>query len=294
MQMLRVRHVTRYRYAKPVRFGEHRMMLRPREDADQQLLFERLSITPEPLSLRIERDGLGNFVAIARFDGASNELCFDNELLVARQVESPVFRVPLPGLTPFPCMSPADLDLGLDAWARRFLGRRETPGLPMIAAMTAYIHRSFSYRRRLEPGVQSPEHTLALRSGACRDFAVLICAAARTQGLKARFVSGYVHCPLPEDGPAPTAGGHTHAWAQVLTPEAGWVDFDPTSGRVGPVGLIRLAVADDPAEIVTIEGAYHGEAADFLHMHVEVAVEAAPAAFHSPPQFEPLPLWSVA
>ena len=76
--------------------------------------------------------------------------------------------------------------------------------------------------------------------------------------------------------------------------EAGWVDFDATSGRVGPAGLIRLAVADDPADIVTIEGAYQGAAADFLHMHVQVAVEAASPPLHSLPQFEPLPLWSVA
>ena len=292
MQMLKVRHITRYRYAKPVRFGEHRMMLRPREDPDQKLLFERLSITPEPLALHIERDGLGNFMAIARFDGASNELCFDSELWVARQLEPPLIGVPLPGLKPFPRVLAKDLNL--NAWAGRFLDRREMAGLPAIAAMTAHIHRTFTYRRRLEGRAQAPEHTLALRSGACRDFAVLICAAARTLGLKARFVSGYVHCPDPEGGPKRAGGGHTHAWAQVLTPEAGWVDFDATSGRVGPAGLIRLAVAEDPADIVTIEGVYHGAADDFLHMHVEVAVEVASPPLHSLPQFEPLPLWSVA
>ena len=85
MQMLEIRHVTRYRYARPVRFGEHRMMLRPREDPDQNLLAERLKITPEPEDLRIERDALGNFVAIARFGGASRELCSDSDLIVARR-----------------------------------------------------------------------------------------------------------------------------------------------------------------------------------------------------------------
>ena len=292
MQMLKVRHITRYRYARPVRLGEHRMMLRPREDPDQTLVFERLIITPEPRMLRIERDGLGNFVAIARFEGVAHELCFDNEIIVARHLEPPRSEVPLPGLRPFPRILAEDL--GLEAWASRFVGRRAAAGLPAIAAMTAYVHRTFGYRRRLERGVQSAEQTLALRSGACRDFAVLICAAARALGLRARFVSGYVHCADSADAPASPVGGHTHAWAQVFTPEAGWVDFDATSGRVGSAGLIRVAVADDPADTAPIQGVYDGAADDFLHMEVAVMVEAAAPSVDSVPSPEPSPLWSVA
>ena len=293
MKLLKVRHITRYRYARPVRFGEHRMMLRPREDADQRLLSERLVITPTPQRLRLERDPVGNFVAVAQFAGQASELRFDSEVVVALQIEPPPLAVPLPALRPFP-RSPAD-DLGssVEGWASRFLGRRAAAGLPAIAAMTAQVHRAFAYRRRLERGVQSPEQTLALRSGACRDFAVLIGAGARALGLKARFVSGYVHCGDIGDAPR-SAGGHTHAWAQVLTPEAGWVDFDATSGQVGSEGLIRVAVAEDPADTVPISGSYQGEADDFLHMEVAVAVEAASPLPDSLPRFEPSPLWSVA
>ncbi|HEX4098754.1 MAG TPA: transglutaminase family protein [Caulobacteraceae bacterium] len=291
--MLKVRHVTHYRYARPVGFGEHRLMLRPREDPDQRLVFERLRITPEPEMLRIERDRLGNFVAIARFGGAAPELCFESELVVARELEAPLPLPPLPGLRPFPRGVQAE-DRDLDAWAARFLDPRCAPGLQAVAAMNAHVSRTFTYRRRLEPGVQSPEQTLALRSGACRDFARLIVEAARRLGLTARFVSGYVHCPDPGEGPARTGSGHTHAWAQVLTPEAGWIDFDPTSGRLGPQGLIRIAVAEHPAEAVPIQGVYDGAAEDFLDMHVEVSVQAAERPVDSPPRFEPSPLWSVA
>ena len=292
--MLRVRHVTRYRYARPVQFGEHRMMLRPREDSDQQLVFERLSITPEPAWIEVQRDAHGNFVAIAQFDSAWSELCFDSEILVAPQPGLlPPDGIPLPGLRPFPRGVVAD-DCDLETWARRFVGRRARPGLAALAAMNAHVHRAFAYRRRLERGVQSAAQTLALRSGACRDFAVLLVAAARSLGLTARFVSGYAHCAEPDDGSGATGGGHTHAWAQVLTPEAGWIDFDPTSGRVGPGGLIRIAVADDPAEALPIQGVFFGEAADFLHMQVEVAVEMAVGPVNSQVQLEPSPLWSVA
>ena len=291
--MIRIRHITRYRYARPVRFGEHRMMLRPREDPDQALLSELLKITPEPVAVRIERDGLGNFVAVACFSGAADELCFDSELVVERRAEASPPIPPLPGLTPFPVRSPRS-DLGVARWARGFLGRRSEAGLAVVAAMNAHIHKSFSYRRRLESGVQAPDQTLALRSGACRDFAMLIVDAAKTLGLEARFVSGYVHCPEVDDEPLRPGGGHTHAWAQVLTPEAGWVDFDPTSGRVGPDGLIRIAVADQPRDALPIQGVYLGSADDFLGMHVEVDVRATVEVPRPALEVEPSPLWSVA
>ncbi len=268
-------------------------MLRPREDPDQTLLFERLRITPEPETVRIERDALGNFVAIARFRGAAAELCFDSEILVARKLEPNPIGIPLPGLRPFPVRGHDDA-LDVATWAQRFRGRRAGGGLQAVAAMNAHVHHAFSYRRRLEPGVQRPEQTLALRAGACRDFAMLIVEAARTLGMTARFVSGYVHCPGQDGELERMGGGHTHAWAQVLTPEAGWVDLDPTSGRIGPEGLIRIAVVEHPGDASPIQGVYVGAANDFLHMQVEVEVSASVPNSMSPAEFEPLPVWSVA
>ncbi len=290
--MFRVRHVTRYRYAKAVRFGEHRMMLRPREDQDQELLFERLIITPEPRRIELRRDSQGNFVAIAQFRDAGRELCFDSEVVVARS-PSPLLDIPSPALWPFPVDVLAD-ESDPALWAERFMARTGGAVLPAVAGMNDFIHRSFGYRHRLERGVQTAQETLRLRSGACRDFAVLLVAAARSLGLHARFVSGYVHCPALGNEPQSLAGGHTHAWAQVLTPEAGWVDFDPTSGKVAPQGLVRVAVADDPAEAVPIEGVFLGEAADFLDMQVDVAVQCEAPASNWPPRLEPSPLSSVA
>ena len=67
MPVLTVRHVTTYRYKQPVAFGEHRMMLRPRDSYDQKLLDSNLEITPEPVDIRWVHDVFGNCVAIARF-----------------------------------------------------------------------------------------------------------------------------------------------------------------------------------------------------------------------------------
>src|ERR1700675_1602820 len=67
MPILTVRHVTTYHYKQPVAFGEHRMMLRPRDDDDQKVLESELRITPEPSQLTWTQDIFGNHVATARF-----------------------------------------------------------------------------------------------------------------------------------------------------------------------------------------------------------------------------------
>src|SRR5437879_6095973 len=84
----------------------------------------------------------------------------------------------------------------------------------------------------LRPGApQAPLETLALGTGSCRDFAMLMIEAVRSLGLAARFVSGYVYSSSQKAGRA--GGGHTHAWVRVFLPSCGWVEFDPTNGIVG-------------------------------------------------------------
>ncbi len=80
MQLLTVRHVTTYRYRHPVSFGEHRLMVRPRDSYDQRLLEANLHIIPEPSELRWVHDVFGNCVAIARFSGTACELRFDSTI----------------------------------------------------------------------------------------------------------------------------------------------------------------------------------------------------------------------
>jgi transglutaminase-like putative cysteine protease len=296
MQVLRVRHVTRYRYARPVSFGEHRIMLRPRDDDDQKVILHRLVITPEPLELSFVRDGLGNWAGLARFAGASNELCFENEIHVQR----PLARLtqdadlePAPAGAP-PFLRQLDADRAVAGWAKGFLtydGVR--PTLATLTAMNRAIRTGFRYRRRLEHGVQSPAQTLALRSGACRDYAMLLIAAARALGLQARFASGYVHCPGGTRSRR-RGGGHTHAWASILTPGHGWIDFDPTSGAAGPHGLVRVALAEDPVNAIPIQGVYFGKADEFLGMDVEVTVDSHADSALAAAQSEPDSLQSVA
>src|SRR5207244_10579107 len=140
------------------------------------------------------------------------------------------------------------------------------------------ISREFTYIRREKMGVQEPQETLALRTGSCRDFAVLMMEAVRSLCLAARFVSGYLYVPS-SDREGHVGGGATHAWVQVYLPGAGWIEFDPTNGIVGNRNLIRVAAARHPRQAIPLSGTYEGSREDFIGMTVEVAVTGeAPAA----------------
>jgi len=300
MPLLTVRHRTTYRYRQPVAFGEHRMMLRPREGHDQRLLEARLEITPKPSELRWLHDVFGNSVAIARFAGRARELCFDS---LVRLDHQPLLALdfaldPHAETWPFGYAAEEIPDLArsierhwpdpehaVDAWARRFLAPRGmTRTLDLLSGMTHAIRREFDYIPRHERGVQDPARTLASRSGTCRDFAVLMMEAVRSLGLAARFVSGYLYSPARDsagDRDMNRGGGNTHAWVRVYLPGAGWVEFDPTNGIVGNRDLIRVAIARDPRQALPLHGTWTGFPADSLGMTVEVDVaaerETAPA-----------------
>jgi transglutaminase-like putative cysteine protease len=288
MPSLTIRHLTTYRYRRAVAFGEHRMMLHPRDSHDQRVIQVALKISPEPTSLRFVQDAFGNHVGIARFSRRSNELSFES---VVRVEHSPrdgfgledagrPFRVnysihELRDLAPYLERHQLDPIDEVCRWARQLLRPGGAIGaLELLTRLSQAIHKGFLYRRREEKGVQSPIETLRLGHGSCRDFAMLMIDAARSFGLAARFASGYLAVPL-EDPQEPTSSsgrGSTHAWAQIYLPGAGWIDFDPTSGSVGNVDLVTVAVVPDPRHAIPLHGTYVGFPSDHLGMEVQVSV----------------------
>jgi transglutaminase-like putative cysteine protease len=284
---LSVRHVTTYRYRRPVAFGEHRMMFRPRDSYDQRLLSCDLDISPRPAELRWIHDPFGNCVSIARFTRKARELRFESSIVLdhapekgpdvrleeyARAYPFPYHPDELPDLAPSIERRYEDPNGDIERWVRRFLRQgAPTPTGELLKTLTYAIKEGFTYVRRSESGTWTPVATLALGRGSCRDLALLMIEAARALGLAARFVSGYIYVP-DRDAPTRLGGGSTHAWCQVYLPGAGWVEFDPTNGIVGNADLIRVAVARDPAQAVPLTGTWYGEPGDDLGMEVEVQV----------------------
>jgi transglutaminase-like putative cysteine protease len=302
MSILSIRHLTRYRYRKPVRLGEHRMMFRPLESYDQRLLSSTLEISPDPSQLRYVHDVFGNCVGIARFATPASELVFESRVRLEHaplpafagvdgEVESYGGTMPfaysaedMPDLIRSMERQHPDPEGALERWARSFLRNDGRTGLQaLLADMTQSIHSDFRYATRLYGTAQAPTETLQSRTGTCRDFAMLMIEAVRSLGLAAQFVSGYIYSPpLQVHGLTKLGGGHTHAWLRVYLPACGWVEFDPTNGIVGNADLVRVAIARDPRQALPLWGSWDGEAGDFLDMEVEVDVVCEDEARRSP------------
>ncbi len=151
--------------------------------------------------------------------------------------------------------------------------------MQLLIAMTQCIRQDFTYTRRGAPGTRHPLRTLELRSGTCRDYALLMMEAVRSLGLAARFVTGYLYDENLVGGETDlVGGGETHAWLQVYLPGAGWVEFDPTNALVAGRNLIRVAVTRDPSQALPLSGTYFGAPEDDLGMEVRVQVTAEPDA----------------
>ena len=299
MPIVSIRHRTTYRYRNPVAFGEHRILARPQEGPDQRILSAELVVTPNPSAQRYLADVAGNLIEAVAFKGRSDRLTFESFVTLDHTPATPAFDDETESLGPsgrflYDPLDMADLATSVarrfedpagevEDWARRFVRPVGATGLrSLLADMTTAIHREFSYGVRLEGPPQSPLETLERRSGSCRDFAMLMIEAARSLGLAARFVSGYVYSS--SGGGRRLGGGHTHAWVRVFAPHCGWVDFDPTNGIIGSRGLIRVAVACDPRQTIPLHGTWAGMAGSYLGMDVEVdvAAETEPMAQPAP------------
>ena len=290
MQRLTVDHKTTYTYRTAIKFGDHRLMFRPRDSHDLRLLDAKLTVQPKAEILWLH-DVLGNSVAVASFNTPSDRLYFRSMIVIDRypftEPEFPIedyartlpFSYPaseLPDLSTTIECHYSDPERRVTEWTRRFFNRTgATETEDFLIKITGAIREEFKYEERTDPGVQSPVETLDRGVGSCRDSALFMMEAVRSAGLAARFVSGYLYDPAIDGVESEISGaGATHAWVQVYLPGAGWMEFDPTNGSHGGHHLVPIAVAREPAQAKPVSGTYKGDSRDFLEMSVEVTVRA--------------------
>ncbi len=287
MRTIEIVHRTRYDYAEPVTLGEYRLMFRPRDSHDLRLLHTDLAITPAG-TIRWVHDAFGNSIAIASFAEAAQVLEFVSTIRLEHFGTPPELAPIEPYAAKLPFSYPADEapdlaryierqypdpDAALSLWAKEILESEGGDTFATLSRMCAVIHETFTYSQRFEPGTQPPAATLEQRSGTCRDFALLMMEGARSLGLAARFVTGYLYDPALDRAPGiESAPAHPHAWMEVYLPGAGWMEFDPTNGIVGTDRLIRVAVARDSEQAMPIKGSFVGPPGACVNTVVDVQV----------------------
>jgi YD repeat-containing protein len=282
MPRLSIRHETRYEYERPVTFGQHRLLVRPRDGHSLRLIEASLSLSP-PGATRWTYDALGNCVCWYQPMGEATTLRIVSRLTLDRypaplaSADDPHSTFPViydqadrMALAPFTMPVEVDPDGVLLTWVRSLNGPPAEPVLAFIERMNAAIHDEMIYAARNECGVQTPAHTLRTRRGTCRDFAWLMVEGLRSLGFAARFVTGYLFDPKAGAGEVRGATA-THAWCEVFMPSLGWTEFDPTNGLAESADLIPVAIARTPAEAAPVSGTLVGDPGR-SELHVEVDV----------------------
>lgn len=282
MTRLIIRHETTYAYERPVRFGPHRLLIRPLDSHASRVVEARLAFSP-PGETHWTYDALGNSVCWLTPGAESDRLSIVSELVIERYpaplqpppADDPHTAIPVvyggqdrPLLTPF--IEPVDDDERgvLLRWIRSRAPQPGEPALPFLLRLNQSIHDDFAYAERQEEGVQEPWRTLELGSGACRDLAWLMLEAVRRLGFAARFVTGYLYSPRAGQL---RGAGSTHAWCEVFLPDLGWLEFDPTNGLAESTDLIRVAASRTPAEAAPVAGSIFGDGGQArLTVHVDV------------------------
>ena len=270
-------HQTRYRLDRHVKLWPHEVRLRPAAHCRTPIESYSLRVEPGGHFLNWQQDVCGNWLARLVFTEEADHLDIVVDLVADMTVINPFdfFIEEYAEAYPFayapqlqrelvPYLETDTLTPRLAAWitaARKDLLR---PGMRTVDFLVALNHKAqqdVGYIVRMEAGIQTPEQTLELGLGSCRDSAWLLVQTLRQFGIAARFASGYLIQLAADqkalDGPSGPERDFTdlHAWTEAYIPGAGWIGLDPTSGLLAGEGHIPLACTALPSSAAPVIGA---------------------------------------
>lgn len=289
----RVVHRTTFSYSALMTDGYTVAVLVPRPTPWQEVLDSQVTMTPTPSEVDSYLDPFGNLVTQFGLHEPHRSATVEAvSALAVTERPRPVDDTPweqvvatldamtgddavdigfLRGASTF--VKVDELGLQLSAMARESF----TPGRPMVEAVADLCNAIFDHYD-FDANFSELSTPLAAvldqRRGVCQDFAHVAVGCLRSIGLAARYVSGYIET-VPEPGQPRLVGADaSHAWCSVWTPQAGWVDFDPTNGHLPPNHHVTVAWGRDYADVTPVRGVMIGPATS---QTLEVSVDVAPS-----------------
>jgi transglutaminase-like putative cysteine protease len=282
-----IRHVTRHRYDAPVRESVMQLYMQPKSDGSQRLQSFQVATNPRA-GLQAYTDHFGN--AVYHFDVPGEH----QELTVEADADVEVMPMPAPpewvdasawAALESPQLKGENYDMLAAYGVARatpalatFLGEhnlvKTDDPMTTLRRLNRGLFDAFAYAPE-ETDVDSPiDVALQKRAGVCQDFSHIMIATARSWGIPARYVSGYLY--TKRDAGDRSSADATHAWVEALVPGVGWVGFDPTNNVLAGERHIRVAIGRDYNDVPPSRGVFKGPANGELAVAVRVTPARAP------------------
>jgi transglutaminase-like putative cysteine protease len=262
-----VSHQTTYRYDAPAGSVIQMLRLTPRNHEGQYVAHWRIDVSAD-CRLDQHEDAFGNIAHAFTADGPFSEL----NVLVEGEVETrdtegvvrgAVERFPPSLYLRETALTTADTDLTAFAAAAR--DAAGTDVLKLLHALLERVHRELRYDPDPTQVTTTAAEAFALGGGVCQDLSHIFIAAARSLGIPARYVGGYLR---RNDGVTEQNAGH--AWAEAFVPDLGWVAFDTANGISATDAHVRVAVGLDYLGAAPVRGMRYGGGGETLAVKVLV------------------------
>ncbi|WP_057883442.1 transglutaminase family protein [Tsuneonella troitsensis] len=263
---LAIRHTTRYTFAAPVAHALQRLRLTPKTTQGQAILDWQMDYSNARKELEYE-DQHHNTVTLISVDEGAREVTVTCHGTVQTQDKAGIIghhagHLPLwcfTGQTKLTRPGPRLRQMV------RMLDFSDQRRLEFLHALSAAVRGEVTYGTGATGVSTTAEEALEAGIGVCQDHAHVFIGAARSVGVPARYVSGYLMMNDRIDQEA------THAWAEAHVDGLGWVGFDVSNGISPDPRYVRVATGRDYRDAAPITGVVFGTSTEDLH--VDVAVE---------------------
>jgi transglutaminase-like putative cysteine protease len=283
-----VSHKTTCLYTAPVALAHHLVHLAPRPHERQRIMHQSISVSPDPTSRNDFTDYFGNPASTVAIQSRHSKLLIHSKSVV--EVTAPE-AIDLAESMPWdrlaaelaPPKKIADPDAVQFLMPSRHTAITEDliafaqptfkPDRPIMECahdLMRRIYTEFAYDAAATDIATTTDELLRIRRGVCQDFAHLLIAAMRAFGLPARYVSGYLLTHPPEGKERLVGADASHAWVSVWSPDAGWVDFDPTNDLIPRDEHITIAYGRDFQDVSPVTGILLGGGAHDADVAVDV------------------------